>query len=119
MPEEPKSGENADNLMSYVTQGAVQVECATETEVGIFISPTPDYAVKHNGQDYIVLIGDGSPQPRSQLLQLFEKKTKRFSIQGECLIAVVIQAAFQKTKIEIRMNADCTKIEALKVPAMP
>jgi len=100
--------------MSYVTQGTVQVECRTKTNAEIFINPTTDHAVKHNEKDYIVFVDAESPQPQSQL---FEKKTKSFTIQEEHFIEMLTKAAFKGTKIEIRMNAECKKIEARKIPA--
>jgi hypothetical protein len=115
MPTESKILKKDDNLTSYVTQGTVQIERRTKAEAEIFINPTPDYAVKHNGKDYIVFVGAESLQAQSQLFE----KTKGFPIEGEYFIEMLTEAAFQRTKIEIRMNADCTKIAALKIPAMP
>jgi hypothetical protein len=101
--------------MSYVTQGTVQIERRTKAEAEIFISPTPDYAVKHNRKDYIVFVCAESSEVQSRLFE----KTKGFPIQGEHLIEMLIEAAFQRTKVEIQTNADCTKIDALKIPAIP
>jgi len=101
--------------MSYVTQGTVQVERRTKTEADIFITPTPDYAVKHNEQEYIVFV-DAESQPPQSIL--FETKTKGFAIKEEHFIEMLTEAAFKTTRIEIRMNDNCTKIEAVKIPAM-
>jgi hypothetical protein len=110
--------------MSYVTQGTVQVERRTKTEADIFIAPTPDYAVKHNEQEYIVFVDAESQPPQSRLFETktkvctIQKKTKGFAIKEEHFIEMLTEAAFKTTRIEIRMNDDCTKIEAIKIPAM-
>jgi hypothetical protein len=106
--------------MSHVTQGTVQVERNTKDAVKTFINPTTDYAVKHNEKDYIVLVNAESPSKS----RLFERKKNGFTIEGFTatelyFIEMLTDAAFKGTKIEIMMNADCTKIEALKIPAMP
>lgn len=115
MPTKPTILSKADNHMLYVTQGTIQIERRTKSEAEFFITPTPDYAVRHDGKDYIVFVGVDSSETRSQL---FEKR-KGFRIGEEHFIEMLSKAAFQRTKIEIRMNADCTKIDALKIPAMP
>src|SRR5579859_6211852 len=100
--------------MSFVTQGTVQVLRTASAEAEIFINPTPDYAVKHNEKDYIVFVDTGSSPPGSRLC---EKKTKVCTSQEAHFIEMLTAAAFQRTKIEIRMNVDFTKIEGLKIPA--
>jgi hypothetical protein len=101
--------------MLYVTQGTVQVKRKTETDADVCINPIPDYAVKHNGKEFIVFVeADAqSSQPQSKVLE----KTKAFAVE-KYLVEMLTKAAFKGTKIEITMNADC-KIEALKIPAMP
>lgn len=107
--------------MSYVTQGTVQVKLKTVqvkletvTDAEIYVNPTPDYAVKHDGNEYIVLVDAQSSPPQSKV---FDKKTP-FAVDNS-LIETLTEAAFKGIKIEITMEANSTKIEALKVPAMP
>jgi fructose-specific component phosphotransferase system IIB-like protein len=120
--------------MSYVTQGTVQIERKTETEAVIFISSTPNYAVKHNEKDYVVFVEAKSSQPDAESTQLnaelkpqsrlFDKKTQHFTAEVY-LIEMLIKAAFKKTCIEITITIDDPpkedppKITALKIPAMP
>jgi hypothetical protein len=115
MPKEPKALENADDPV-YVTQGTVQIERLTETKAEIFINPASDYAVKHNEEDYIVFVGAGFPRLESRL---FDRKKKSFTVQQGYFIEMLTKAAFARTKIEIKMDAGCTKIMALKIPAVP
>jgi len=122
MPEELKALENANNLMSYVTQGTVQIEHKPRTHAHITISPTPNYAVKHNDKDYVVfveVVEDGksedtrSTSPNSKLFE----KTTSFATEGD-LVGMLTEAAFRRTSIEITINAG-NAITALKIPAMP
>jgi len=117
MTEDQETPKNADIPVSYVTQGKVQIERRTGTEAKIFINPTPDYAVKHNGEDYIVFAGPVCAKSLQGEARLFDKR-KGFPIKGD-FIEVLTQAAFQGTKIEIQMNADSAEIEALSIPATP
>lgn len=100
--------------MAYVTQGTAQVKRKTETDADVFVNPTPDYAVKHDGKEYIIFV-DAQTSPSQS--KVFEKTTP-FAVE-KYLLEMLTWAAFKGTKMEIIMNADCTKIEALKVPAMP
>jgi len=100
--------------MSYVTQGTVQVKRRAETDADVFINPTSDYAVRHNGKEYIVFI---DPQSSPLQSKVFEK-TQAFAVE-QYLIEMLTKAAFKGTKIEITMNAERMTIEALKIPAMP
>jgi hypothetical protein len=107
--------------MPYVTQGTVQVKLKTVqgkretvTDAEIYVSPTPDYAVKHDGKEYIVLVDAQSSPPQSKVFD----KTTPFAVD-KFLVETLTEAAFKGTKIEITMEASSTRIEALKIPAMP
>jgi hypothetical protein len=123
MSDEPKTPENANNPMSYVTQGTVQIERKSEIEADIIINPTQDYAVKHNEREYIVFVkvkedseDSKDEEPPSIASKLFEKR-KPFPTE-KYLIEMLTKAAVERTRVEITINAHDT-ITALKIPAMP
>ena len=108
--------------MLYVTQGTVQVELKTETDIKIRINPTQEYTVRRENQDYIVFIQD-DPKTHSEA-QVFKKNTIFIAITNSLLVQSLIDAAFQQTKIEInskkpkKTNGSITiEIESIKIAA--
>lgn len=99
--------------MSYVTQGTVKLELKTANDATFFVTPSAEYAVKHNGKPYIVFIDGQSNAIQSRLFETVYP----FKSQESHFVQLLREAAFNRTKIEISMNSDCTKIESLTIPA--
>src|SRR5437764_9222173 len=84
--------------MSYVTQGTIQVEIISETDIEMKINPVPDYTVKHEKQDYILFIHDDIRNAK------LSEKTQPFTIKQPPFIQHLIAAAVKQIKIEIKIK---------------
>lgn len=102
-------------MADYVTQGTVQVEI-NGTNLMARINPSQNYAVKHNGIDYIIFM---PINVHSVEAKVFGTPKGTDPVTDFTLVQALIQAAFSGTKIEIVVDKGCNIIESIKIPATP
>lgn len=106
--------------MSYVTQGTVQVELKTETDIKIRINPTQEYTVKREKQDYIVFIQDDpKAHPEAQIYEKNTIFTTTITTKNSLFVQSLIDAAFQQIKIEIKAALKLSAKEKSQKPQTP
>lgn len=107
--------------MAYVTQGTVQAitipTTAGVSELEIKINPRQDYAVKHNGNNYILFMPVG-PGAGAKVLEV-SAATGRPDVKDSVLVEALINAAFNSTNIEIMVDivGKDISIKSIKIPA--
>ncbi len=105
-------------MADYVTQGIVQVEI-NDTDQLVRINPSQNYAVKHNGKNYIIFM----PVVASANATVFEV-VEVFTATGRPDVTMaLINAASNSTNINIVVEFPNTSsstniaIKSIKIPA--
>lgn len=113
----------------YVTVGTIQVEFdSTGKRTEILVTPTPEFTVKFDKNNYIVLLPFDSSkkiieEPETKFLDAkFGKLEKsRFSV-SDWSESVLIQVALKRTLVEIHCKFETDpapiKVISLKIPAV-
>jgi hypothetical protein len=102
--------------MTLVVHGTVQVWQQGKT-TRIFITPTADYKVRHDGKDYMIFVEETMPPKTPSASHIFCLKYP-FEVDPS-LTVLLAQAAVGATKIQIEIDAKAkAKVVGLRIPAL-
>jgi hypothetical protein len=127
-------------MSTYVTRGTIQVEinCNTSPK-NVKISPTPDYSIKHDKQDYLVFVEkkekNGTEEKKGTEKEsdtvylkngIVFTKDQAFPID-ESMLSGIMMVALQRIAIEIeieikdesaiKVSENDLKITTIRIPA--
>jgi hypothetical protein len=107
--------------MALVVHGTVQVQQRAGKPSRIFITPTADYKVRHDGKDYLIFVEEKTPPKTPSKSYIF---CLNYSFEVDpSLTDTLRQAAVVATKIQIEIEdieIDATapaKVVGLRIPA--